>query len=633
MCGIAGILSWISPPDLHEIEMMTASIAHRGPDASSAHLLESVAPPFAALGHSRLSVIDLTSASDQPLADHSGRYWIVFNGEIYNYAELRSELRDRNAEFRTRGDTEVVIEAYKAWGVNCLSRLNGMFAFALFDQSTSTLFAARDRLGEKPFYYSYTANRDFVFASDMSTVTMSKRVELDLNPERIGQFLSHGYIPGRETMFKTVKRLDPGHYMFVDKNGGMDVGSYWDLAAFFQPQKKQSNLSAATEELSGLLDDAVKSRMVSDVPVGAFLSGGVDSALAAEAMARVSDDPHTKTYTLGFSEKNFCEIDQAGATARHLGLEHESIVSERPSADDFLRIIGETREPLADTSIIPTNVLSKFARKDLKVCLSGDGGDEVFAGYETYVADRIHSYTRHLPTSLLRIAGVGLDAIPKSFGKVSAHEKALRFLAVSGVEPKRAHTTWRQYFSESEKRALCSPDFWNGGANADPFMPFADHFAAVSNCDPIDQYLFVDTKTWLADDILVKVDRHSMAHGLEVRVPFLDHRVVEFAASLPVSAKLRGLERKSILRRCAEHRLSNDILNRQKRGFNAPISWWLFGHLRDLGRDITLRGSIARYFNLNFVHELWSDHLAKRRDNGYKLFALIVLAQYLDSSR
>jgi len=618
MCGICGQLSWGEPPDRALVERMNARLAHRGPDGSG---VTSVGPVV--LGHRRLAIIDLSSAGGQPMADLCGEFWITFNGEIYNFKELRAELAGRGARFQSRSDTEVIIEAYKMWGVEAVARLHGMFAFALWDNRAGVLLLARDRLGKKPLYFHVDPHGRITFASEMKALCEDATLRRVINPRAFGQYLSLGYTLTSDSILQDVHKLRPGHLLVCSRGQPPLQQSYWDLPSHFLGPAACRTPEDAAEALRALVDDAVRVRLMSDVPLGAFLSGGIDSSTIVASMAQTLPRNDVHSFSVGFEEASYGELDEARFVAGTLGIVHRDMVA-RPDAASLLPVMTyQADEPFADTSMIPTYLLSEFTRRHVTVSLSGDGGDELFGGYETYVADTLHHLTRRVPAPLVRsIATIADHFVPVSFAKVSADYKLRQFLSGHGYSDARAHYHWRTIFSEDEKRQLLSPPIWREVSCHDPFEEFQRFDRDVKGCHYLNRASYVDIKTWLADDILVKVDRASMAHGLEVRAPFLDHRVVEFAASLPADWKLRGLRKKFVLKASQAGRLPDRTIHRRKQGFNAPVSHWLMSALSQRVEQLAGTGG-SDLFDARFVRQLWDDHLQRRRDNGLKLLVLI----------
>ena len=623
MCGIAGELSWSAPPDRRAVAAMTARLAHRGPDAEG--LWQSGA---IALGHRRLTVIDPTAASNQPFADRTERVWLVYNGEIYNFRQLRGELERLGHRFSTRGDVEVIVEAYKAWGPRCLERFNGMFAFALWDAERRELLLARDRLGEKPLFYQELPDGGLLFASELDALRLHPRASRRVSPEAVGQFLSLNYT--LRPALAGVRRLPAAHYLVASEGRLHAPCSYWDLAAAFRNKAEFSDEQEAAAELDRCLDAAVGARLVSDVPLGAFLSGGVDSSVVVESMVRLGERAVHRTFSIGFAEESFSELPKARRVATHLGVDHSDKLVTADMSRLLPQMVRAAGEPFGDGSMVPTWYLGKFARERVTVCLSGDGADEIFAGYETYVADQLHRRLGWLPAGAARGLASIVDRLwPVSFDKVGLDDKLRRFTGGLALDWRRAHHHWRTIFSPEEKLALLQPG-WQELATCDGFDTFLRHYDAAEGCHPLDQAMYVDIKTWLVDDILVKVDRATMAHSLESRAPFLDPDLVKFAAALPPRWKLRGRRSKHLLKNARAAGLPPGHLDQRKEGFGAPLSHWLLGPLGELASAATSSAALAEWVRPAEVERLWREHRERRRDNGYKLFGLACLALWLE---
>lgn len=622
MCGICGKLSWTGALDKRVVEGMNQSIAHRGPDAGEIYLDGPVA-----LGHRRLAIIDLSPTGRQPMLDTRAEIVISFNGEIYNYQELRRELLDLGAQFRTTSDTEIILEAYRAWGVDCLKRLNGMFAFALWDKRSETLLLARDRLGKKPLYYYLAPDGSGVsFASEIKALAEDPQVPSKINDRAVMHYLTLGYILTSECILAGVQKLPPGHFMTMSRGGASRPTQYWDLAEHFHNKAHYRSDAEAAEHLRVLLDDAVKIRLMSDVPLGAFLSGGIDSSSIVASMCQARAANQNLTFTAGFREKSFNELDEAALVAKYLGVSHREQFIESTVASELSRIVYYCDEPFADTSMIPMYFLSKFTREHVTVALSGDGADEIFGGYETYLADIFHHYTRFIPKSLIDVARVAYTSLRRrDFGKVSTDYKIIHFLKAHSASAGRAHFGWRCLFDRTEMRSMVRPEYHALLSEADPYHDFERFGRDVQGCHYLDQASYVDIKTWLVDDILVKADRTTMAHSLEGRAPFLDYRLVEFAASLPVNMKIKRLQKKYLLKQSQQNRLPASTLSRKKAGFNAPIADWLSNSLRAFSAEARNDELVSRYIQPSFIANLERDHLLRRSDNSHKLFMLINL--------
>lgn len=618
MCGIAGWLAIGKNPFPREeiLATMASRIAHRGPDAQG---VETSGP--IGLAHRRLSVIDLHSAANQPMQDSEKNLLLVFNGEIYNFTTLRSELESLGHYFRTRSDTEVILASYKQWGTDCLSRLQGMFAFALWDSQKQELFLARDRLGKKPLYISHLPDGDFLFASEVKALQAHPSLPGKIDSRAVIDVLETGYILGPKSILSAVSQLEPAHAMTISREGRIRNWRYWDLAAFFHNKSGPRDFDEAAEALRSLIDQAVRDRMVSDVPLGAFLSGGIDSSTIVASMARLSASPdQIKSFSTGFEEAGYSELPEARSTAALLGVDHKDEVVTADHTRNFGDMIRFMDAPFADSSFIPMFYLSEMTRKHVTVALSGDGADELFAGYPTYMADRMHRVLKRIPGPLVRMALSGYRSlVPASHGKVSFDYKLRQFLAAHSLSEQRAHYSWRQLFTRQEWTSLLDPEHVAAAGDYDPWTRFASFYEEVQGLDPLDQALYVDIKTWLADDILVKVDRTSMAHSLEARAPFLDTRIVEFAAGLPPSFKMKGREKKRILRASQTPLLPSAIFKRRKRGFNAPVAHWTEQLARILPDS---HRQDSQLLNGSAVGKLLDDHRNRRRDNGFRLLAL-----------
>ncbi|WP_295606875.1 asparagine synthase (glutamine-hydrolyzing), partial [uncultured Lamprocystis sp.] len=448
MCGIAGLLTWDTAADTQIVRAMTDRLAHRGPDAAGVAALGPMA-----LGHRRLSVIDVSQANNQPLYDRSGSLVIAYNGEIYNFREIRRELEQAGAAFQTQGDTEVILEAYKAWGERCLERFNGMFAFALWDAPRRRLFLARDRVGEKPLFYCELPGGGLVFASEPRALRAHPAALGAVDPVGLAHYLMLNYTLGDHSLRQGLKRLPPGHFLICEEGRPLTPRSYWDLAAVYRNKRRFVSQGEAAEELLALIDDAVRLRLVSDVPLGAFLSGGVDSSAVAAAMAQALPASQVHTFSMGFGIPSFDEVDTARAVANLLGLDHKDRVATPDPERTVQAMVWAADEPLADTSAVPTYLLAAFAREYVTVSLSGDGADECFAGYETYTADRLHRALSWLPRGLARASFRAADAVlPVSFSKVSLDYKVRHFLAELHLDFPRAHASWRNILSAEAQR-------------------------------------------------------------------------------------------------------------------------------------------------------------------------------------
>ena len=613
MCGIVGYAT--TGPMQNGGEWLGAAcdaMRHRGPDARGVWHDE-----HCGLGHRRLSIIDLAGGA-QPMSYADGRYWIVFNGEIYNYRDLRSTLSHLGHRFRTSSDTEVILAAYAEWGLETPSRLRGIFAFALWDRHARSLLLARDHLGVKPLVYAVQPHA-LVFSSELKGI-LAATSSRTLEPTAISDYLALGYVMGTKTIVRGIERLAPGA-LLVWQDGRTTVRRYWDLAAAARASgSAELSDDEYTRGYLERLDDAVTAQMVSDVPVGAFLSGGLDSSSIALLMRQKTH--RLQTFSMGFVEPSFSELEYAAQVATVLETEHHTQVISEDLATSLPGLVRVFDEPLGDTSIVPTYLVSRLASRHVKVVLSGDGADETLAGYDTYAADALQRWYRRVPDGAHdHVIRPLAQLIPDSRRKVSLNYKVKQFVAHAHEDWRRAHYGWRLLFPDHLRDALL------GGATPghDPFMEYRSYFDEVINADELNQALYVDIKTWLANDILVKVDRASMSVGLEARVPFLDPQLVEYSMRLPARLKMSGLTRKVVLRRAMRGRLPKAVLRRQKRGFNAPVSDWMRGTLRPIVEDLFSAASTVVDVRRPELQRLWRDHLSGRADYGFPLWALVSL--------
>jgi len=610
MCGIAGIADVGGrPADARLLRAMTSVQAHRGPDGEGF-----VCRGPVGLGHRRLAIIDLATG-DQPMANDDESVWIVFNGEIYNFRELRQDLEARGARFRTSSDTEVILRAYEAFGPECVRRLRGMFAFAILDERTRRLVLARDRAGIKPLVYSWNGQR-LIFASELKAILEDPSFPRTIARNGLGDYLTHHYVPAPHTIFSAARKLPPASILVLPLDGGAPVVSrYWSLR--FEP-------AAATTEaewIEGLrhhLDQAVRSHMVSDVPIGAFLSGGVDSSTVVALMARASTSP-IRTFAIGFEESGFDELEYARQVATRYATEHHEYVVTPKALEVLPKLVWHFDEPFADSSAIPTYYVSQITRQHVTVALSGDGGDENFAGYRRY-ARALELWTRGRGLAGLLRPLIALTARVLPVGAPGQAYASL--LAADGVAQYFHLVTYER--AETLRRLL-SED-WRGVAEsaADP-AAFARLERELGSPDYVSALQQIDIRTYLPDDILTKVDRVSMAVSLEARVPLLDHVLMEYAATIPSSLKLRAGTGKYLLKRAMADYLPEGILRRRKMGFGVPMGAWLRGELRDYAHDVLLSKAARErgVFRTSEVERLLRVHDSGRRDWSARLWALL----------
>jgi asparagine synthase (glutamine-hydrolysing) len=624
MCGIAGVLRFDgAPPDPDVLQRMTDAVAHRGPDGAGTYLSGPIA-----LGHRRLSIIDLSDAGAQPLANEDGTVRVSYNGEIYNFAALREELVARGHAFRSRTDTEVIVHAYEEWGVDCLARFNGMFAFALWDERLQRLWLVRDRLGVKPLFYASTPTALW-FGSEVKAV-LAAGVERRPDYDALGCYLTFNYIPAPHTLLEGVRQLRPGHYLLATPDRRVEERAYWDVSYEHEDEPGQPE-ARYLEELDALLSDSVRLRLVSDVPLGVFLSGGVDSSGVAYWMARHRPDP-VLSFSIGFADDSFDETPYAREVAASIGAEHRERMLDADAALIVPEIVRHAEEPTADSSMVAVYHLARLAREHVTVVQSGDGADELFAGYETYQAHYLHRFYRRLPAAVRRgVVGPLVGMLPPSDRKVSITEKLQRFVAAAERSSDDAHATWRMIFDEDARRRLLAPVAGAIVGAMDPLTPYREAFSRSPARHPLNRLLYVDTRVYLPSDMLVKVDRMTMAHGLEAREPYLDYRLVEFAARVPPRLKLRRFtQKKYLLRQALEGKVPGRALHRKKQGFNIPNGQWMRAGLRDYV-DERLSPSRARdigLLNPAAVAALVDAHMTGRADHSHQLWSLLVLSEW-----
>jgi asparagine synthase (glutamine-hydrolysing) len=617
MCGIAGFIAPHEATDTSRhaevLERMCRVITHRGPDDQGTLVEGGVA-----LGMRRLSIIDL-AGGHQPISGCGERATVVFNGEIYNFRELQKELEARGHRFQTHSDTEAIVHAYEEYGSSCVDHLRGMFAFALWDERERKLFVARDRVGKKPLYYTLTHGGTLVFGSELKSLLEHPEVGREINPEALDAYLTFGYVPDPLSIFEGVHKLPPGHRLTFSE-GRVAVEEYWDFR--YEPARERRREEDYLEELRALLEEAVRVRLVADVPLGAFLSGGVDSSTVVGLMARASSRP-VKTFSIGFNEDSYSELKYARVTAKQFGTEHHEFVV----TPDICHVVDELAwhfdEPFADSSAIPTYMVSKLAREHVTVALSGDGGDELFAGYTRYVVDRRRGGFARLPRPLRRglLAPLSRNLPHGARGRNFLHNVAL--------DPLERYIDSVSTFTSLTRPELYTGDFRRQLGAAEGAAParFRDYAARVRTGDAVDPLLYLDSKTYLPGDILTKVDRMSMAVSLEARVPLLDHKLIEFVTRIPSSLKLKGLATKHIFKRAVRGLVPDEILDRPKQGFGVPIPQWINSQLRGRIRE-TLTDARARgrgLFEPAYVRLLLDEHERGRRDHSAQLWSLFML--------
>jgi asparagine synthase (glutamine-hydrolysing) len=588
---------------------------HRGPDDEGFYLDE-----HAGLGMRRLSIIDV-GTGQQPIMNEHHTLVIVFNGEIYNYRTLRRQLEARGHVFTTQSDTEVIIHAYEEYGNRCVERFNGMFAFAIWDTVQRRLLLARDHLGIKPLYYWADGDR-LVFGSELKAVIAHPHVPQEIDLAAVDQFLTCEYIPTPYTIFKGVRKLPAGHRLMF-QSGKLSIEQYWDVSVRELPADEGS----CAEALAELIKDAVGLQLVSDVPLGAFLSGGIDSSSVVAFMSEASTAP-VRTFSIGFDDQTYNELPYARTVAAHFNTDHYEAIVQPDIAALAERLVRHLDEPFGDFSIFPTYLVSEMASRSVKVVLSGDVGDELFGGYDTYVAQRFDRYYRWLPVQLRQnVLPPLLARVPPQPAKKGLINKTKRFVEGAALAPSLQHTRWMTFLNDADKAVLYHPDLraaLNGGTAT---SGIESYFRRSPHSDALAQQQYVDIKTYLVDNILTKVDRMSMASSIEARVPLLDYRIVEFAVNLPAHMKLYRGRTKVILRRAMADRLPAMILHKPKQGFSIPLKNWLRGPLRPLMTDLLSADRVRDrgYFQPNCIMRWVAEHLNGRANHSHRLWALMVL--------
>ena len=622
MCGIFGFSSPLSTDDQSSVlREMGNCLIHRGPDDHGYFQKNHIG-----MGMRRLSIIDLQSGK-QPIYSNNGNCVIVYNGEVYNYKDLRTDLEDRGYHFHTETDTEVIVNLYQEKGVDCLHDLNGMFAFAVYDIQKDELFLARDRFGIKPLYYLFE-NNSFVFGSELKAVIQYPAVNTTISLEAVDLYLTFDYVPAPWSIFENINKLEQGHYVTL-KNGKLNKKQWYQLT--FAPKFDSDKATDYLEKLDYLIQEAVRRRTVSDVPLGGFLSGGIDSSLISHYLVKSSNTP-LKTFSIGFDEPSFDESRYARQMADHLGTEHhEKIFSVDDMKNLIPNIFESMDEPFADASLLPTYFLCSYAKENVTVALSGDGGDEVFGGYPTYYARKL---AEQIPPWTYSILKYGANLLPVNDDNISFDFKAKKFTEALKYDPDVRHQYWLGSFNHSQKQSLFSNDVKNKLNGKDILTGLVKN--QMQDCDTEDNWersLWQDMRFYLQDNMLVKVDRASMMNSLEVRVPLLDHEVVEFSARIPAKFKYRNTQSKYILKRMAEHHLPNEIVYREKKGFGIPIAKWLKKELKTQFDDMVENSELCEHlFDSDYLLKLQDDHLNNRKDNRKLLWAVLVLHECMENT-
>jgi asparagine synthase (glutamine-hydrolysing) len=611
MCGIAGI-TW---KDEALVARMTKVIAHRGPDQDGIYTDE-----FVSLGHRRLSIIDLSEHGRQPMSNEDGSIWVTFVGEIYNFQELRPVLEGLGHTFRSRTDTEVIVHAYEEYGPACVERFNGMFAFAVWDKKRRELILARDRLGVKPLYY-YAQDERLVFASEIKAIVQVPEVKREINPQALYHYVGYEFVPAPDTMFRQVHKLPPGHYLRY-KDGKTEMVRYWDL----QFRQQAHSREYYEQTLRDMLTESVRKRLISDVPLGVFLSGGLDSSAVVALMSRCGVDP-IQTFSLGYDDPSFSELDYARVVAKQFGTTHREIIIDPITPNLIETAVWHLDEPMTDLSTIPFYLICKKAREHVTVCLSGEGGDEVLVGYDRFKASKANGYYGLLPEWIRRgVIAPLVNALPDQPQKKGLVNVAKRFVQGGLLPDEAGHMRWQYFGLPADDLQLFGKDVL-AEITSDPFAPVRAHALRCNSTQRLDREIYVDLKFTMPESVLMKVDKMSMAHALEVRVPFLDYQFVEFCATIPGDLKLEGFTTKGIFRSAMKGILPDVIRGRGKQGYSLPIKNWLRQELREYMTDLlTSSPLMSEAFNMSYIRQLIREHEDYRANHNHILWALINLA-------
>ena len=614
MCGIVGVLDTRPEAQVGSdvVTRMLATIVHRGPDDDGVHDGGQLA-----FGTRRLKIIDL-AGGHQPLSNEDGTVWVAFNGEIFNHAARRVQLTEQGHQFQTRCDTEVIVHEWEEHGSGCVDWLEGQFGFAIWDQTTRTLMVARDRLGIKPVYYSWDGTR-LVFASEIKAILASGFVTPDVDLQSLYHYVGYEFVPAPATMFRGVHKLPAGHRLTVS-NGELSVEPYWDVR--FEPADLTQDECIRT--IRQLLGEAVEKRLMSDVPLGVFLSGGLDST-AVLAFARQATDGPLPTFTIGYADESFSEWEHARRAATHYGTEHHEIVIDPITPELIEKAVWHLDEPMTDLSSIPFHLLCRQAREDVTVCLSGEGGDEVFVGYDRFIASKLEQTVYGRVPKVLRrhVIEPAVARLPDRPQKKGAVNLLKRFVEGAALPAEGGHMRWQYFSNDAQDRCLFTPAFLER-VRRDPFEPIRRHAERVGDVDRLSRECYIDLRLTMADSVLMKVDKMSMATSLEVRVPFLDHRLVEFAARIPSELKFPGIRTRALYRKAMVGVLPAFVLERGKQGYSLPLKTWLRGELREYMTTLLNTSPLIReHLRMPYLNTIIDEHLRHVRNHNHVLWALM----------
>lgn len=618
MCGILAYLAFNPSAQIssQELEALNESLYHRGPDSSGIYQQGPIS-----LAMRRLSIQDVKEGR-QPMTTEDGRYTVVYNGEIYNFEQIRENLLQKGISFKTRCDTEVLLRAFADQGPACLQLFNGMFAFVIWDQVEKRLFVARDRIGIKPLYYTMS-DQGVMFSSELTPIYLSKRFPIRLNVQSIADYLSYWYICEPNTIFDSVFQLPPGSYMTIYQ-GQANTHRYWNMLA---AEPLNLSFSEAVEHLDGLLQNAVQLQMKGDVPLGTFLSGGIDSGIITNLASKYTSQP-LKSFSIGFKEKSYCELEEASLSAGVCNIDFYPAQITQLTPEILQKIFSAFDEPLGNASAIPMYFLAEAARKQVTVVLTGDGADELFGGYPTYQAPYYQSFARKIPRLAMGFLMNQIKKIPVSHSRISLDYRLKQLAQGIDLPYGRAHFTWREIATSALQQELFSEDVLHHLQGYDPYSVMEGYFNKAHELSIKNQLMYVDMNTYLLNDHLRKVDRMTMAHSLEARVPYLDHRVVEFAVRLPEKYKTTLFTTKKILKQVGQKYLPKQILKGKKKGLTSPIAQWISLDLRDYIRDTLRGGLIGDFFKQNVVDSLLDHHDQKKQDYSRVIWGLLTLQEW-----
>ncbi len=627
MCGIVGIMGFDGRPlERDVLDRMTTALAHRGPEGKRLHLM-SAGPARVGLGHTRLKIIDLSDAAAQPMSNEDGSVWVIFNGEIYNFRELRATLAERGVQFRTASDTEVILRLYEAEGERCVRALDGMFAFAVWDARRETLLLARDRVGKKPLFY-YSTPTLFAFASEIKALLAHPDIAPEVDAEALPAFFLYGYVPTPATFYRGIRKLPPGHLTLVNQSGKVRMEEYWDLPIRSESSGLPPSEAGAAARVWELTTQAVRRRLIADVPLGAFLSGGIDSTVVVGLMSQLVEGS-VRTFSIGFAgDPRFDETRYARLASERFRTVHTEFVVEPSAVDLVERLVWHHDGPFADSSAIPTYLLSRLTREHVTVALNGDGGDELFAGYLRFYAallsERVPAWARYAAHRIL-------SGLPEWGGHRSPLSRLQKFAGSATLPFVHRFSRWISVFYEDLPHLL--PDYQDNGRVPQPLTVLDPYLRRCEGASPLTRLLYLNFKTYLLDDLLVKMDRCSMAHALETRSPFLDRALIEYVFALPDPMRLRWGRTKVILRRAFADLVPPQILRRGKMGFGVPLQTWFTRDLRDYLQDLLLApdARLREYLNQSYVRELCQAHLAGHADHSNRLWTLLTFEIWLRS--